>query len=498
MPRYSPVKKSQGVTPAERYLRGLCDKTFLSLWSYPSLYRDQRIGPKTEGKEVSDLLVVFENDIIIFSDKHCLYPSSPNAERNWARWFKRAVKESAAQGWGAERWIRSFPERLFLDAQCTQRFPLELPANPRFHLIVVAHDASRVCKETLGGSGSLMLQTDRRGFSQHTQPFIVGDLAPSKTFVHVLDDTSLAILMDTLDTIADFAAYLRKKEALFRGTRPAVMAAGEEELLAWYLKHTNGAGEHDFVFPPEVDGGIALMEGGWLEFQTNPQRLAQIEHDRDSYMWDALIETFNVHALNGTQYRVTDGGIRDSERVMRFCARESRTRRRYLAGELQDMLLKTTPNQARRRLLVPTRLGDPHYVFLLFPYDATHSDAENRQARGAYLEACLLAAKVKCPDATDIVGIATESGLYAVPRTEDAIYLDTRDWTPEMQANAEAIREEFEIFVTPDTHYAQVKEYPTTRRDGRLVHPVPKNPRNKPCPCESGKKYKKCHGRNAS
>jgi uncharacterized protein YecA (UPF0149 family) len=65
-----------------------------------------------------------------------------------------------------------------------------------------------------------------------------------------------------------------------------------------------------------------------------------------------------------------------------------------------------------------------------------------------------------------------------------------------MQANAEAVRAEFELFVTPDVKYEQVKEYPTTRLDGRLVHPIPKNPRNKPCPCESGKKYKKCHGRS--
>lgn len=491
-----PITKSDGVTPAERYLGSLCEKTFLSLWSYPSVYRDQRVGPKTDGKEVCDLLVVFENDIIIFSDKHCIYPNSPIRMRNWSRWFKRAVKAGAEQVWGAERWIRTFPDRLFLDRQCTQRFPYELPANPRVHLIVVAHGISRACIDALGGSGSLMLQTDLRGLSEHTRPFTLGDLAPAKSFVHVLDDTSLAVLMQTLDTIADFVAYLRKKEALFRGKRP-LMAAGEEELLAWYLKHVNASGEHDFTFPPEVDGAIALAEGGWIEFQTNPQRRAQIEHDRASYMWDELIETFNKHALNGTQYRVSEGGIKASERVLRFCAREPRTRRRLLAGALQEMLRITSPNQVRRRLMLPSRPGDPHFVFLLFPYEKNLSYDENRDARGAYLEACLLAAKVKCPEAEHIVGIATESGLNTLPRSEDALYLDAREWTPEMQENAEAVRAEFELFVTPDMKYEQVKEYPTTRLDGRLVHPIPKNPRNKPCPCESGKKYKKCHGRSA-
>lgn len=404
------------------------------------------------------------------------------------------MKSSADQVWGAERWIRGFGDRLFLDAQCTQHFPFELPASPRFHLIVVAHDVSRACNEALGGSGSVMLQTDLLGFSEHTRPFTIGDLAPTRTFVHVLDDTSLAVLMKTLDTIADFVAYLRKKEALFRGTRP-LMAAGEEELLAWYLKHTNAAGEHDFVFPPEIDGGIVLSEGGWLAFQTNPQRRAQIEHNRASYTWDALIETFNTHALNGTQYRVTEGGIKDSELVLRFCAREPRTRRRFLASVLQEMLAITQPNQARRRLILPSRPGDPHFVFLLFPYESSLSHDENREARSAYLEACLIAAKVRCPEALDIVGIATESGLHTSARTEDATYLDARDWTPAMQANAESVRDELELFVTPDMKHEHVSEYPTTRLDGRLVHPIPKNPRNKLCPCESGKKYKKCHGR---
>lgn len=237
MPHSQPITKSEGVTPAERYLRSLCEKTFLSLWSYPGVYRDQRIGPKTEGKEVCDLLVVFENDIIIFSDKHCVYPDSPDMARNWRRWFKRAVKSGAEQVWGAERWVRTFPNRLFLDRQCTQAFPYELPANPRIHLVVVAHDVSRACADALGGSGSLMLQTDLRGLAEHAQPFTIGDLAPGKTFVHVLDDTSLSVLMQTLDTIADFVAYLRKKEALFRGPR-LLMAAGEEELLV--LTFVNG------------------------------------------------------------------------------------------------------------------------------------------------------------------------------------------------------------------------------------------------------------------
>jgi len=35
------LTKSDGYTDAEMYLSRLCNDTFLSLWSYPNLFRDQ-------------------------------------------------------------------------------------------------------------------------------------------------------------------------------------------------------------------------------------------------------------------------------------------------------------------------------------------------------------------------------------------------------------------------------------------------------------------------
>ncbi|HZF02225.1 MAG TPA: hypothetical protein VE344_10055 [Methylomirabilota bacterium] len=55
---YNPIEKGSGVTDAEKYLGKLCEKNFLSLWSYPGVYRDQG-KPKAggHGKEICDLLV---------------------------------------------------------------------------------------------------------------------------------------------------------------------------------------------------------------------------------------------------------------------------------------------------------------------------------------------------------------------------------------------------------------------------------------------------------
>ena len=169
---------------------------------------------KGDEKEVADLLVVFENHVIVFSDKHIHFENTDDIEVGWGRWFRKAVLKSAQQTWGAERWIRQFPTRLFLDRQCAIPFPIVLPdpATAIFHRIVVAHDASRVCRERMGGSGSLMLESHIVGDANVARPFVIGRIDPAKEYVHVFDDTSLDLVMEYLDTVSDFVSYLTKKE----------------------------------------------------------------------------------------------------------------------------------------------------------------------------------------------------------------------------------------------------------------------------------------------
>jgi hypothetical protein len=100
-------------TPSEKYLAGLADKTFLSLWSYPNLFIDRKRGGKGDGKELTDLLVVCGDDIIIFSDKSIEWPEGVAFNFAWSRWYRRAIEKSVAQIRGAERRLAEFPERVF-------------------------------------------------------------------------------------------------------------------------------------------------------------------------------------------------------------------------------------------------------------------------------------------------------------------------------------------------------------------------------------------------
>jgi preprotein translocase subunit SecA len=107
-----------------------------------------------------------------------------------------------------------------------------------------------------------------------------------------------------------------------------------------------------------------------------------------------------------------------------------------------------------------------------------------------------MVAKLVNPHALDIVGIATEPGS-GTRRSEDLIYLDTREWTPELQAEAQRLQAELGLLKRGTFHESREKEYPeisyvqtgsTIRRSGRKIG------RNEPCPCGSQRKYKRCCG----
>src|SRR5580658_605776 len=78
------VTRSEGSTASEKYLNRLCGRSFLSLWSYPVCFVTKvvRMGKGMARKSV--LLVVFENYIIIFSDKDIQLDDGDDIEVAWA------------------------------------------------------------------------------------------------------------------------------------------------------------------------------------------------------------------------------------------------------------------------------------------------------------------------------------------------------------------------------------------------------------------------------
>ncbi len=450
------ITKSEGLTASERYLKGLCERSFLSLWSYPNLFRDQG-----GGHELCDLLVVFGDDVIIFSDKSCAFPRTGKLETDWSRWYRRSVRDSAKQVFGAERWIRRHPDRVFLDQACTRPFPLDLSKPERFwfHRIVVAIGATDRCREELGGSGSLML-TPKMSDGQSPDdrfPFTVGWVFTEKPYVHVFDDVTLDILLGELDTVSDFTAYLRKKED-FIGKGHLGSAAGEEDLLAAYLRTMNAAEEHDFPRPGDADI-VYFDESGWRSLMSRPEFLARRERDAVSYTWDRLIEVFAKPIADGSLAFGQELGVQAHERGVRVMAAEGRLGRRVLADLLLDLLAKTSLQGTNARLVLSRQRPDVGYVLLLTsPIEYSDYD-EYRKNRSTRLSAYGFVAKYLYPALQDIVGIGTEpTGNNG--SSQDLFYFDAREWSAEDAEKARRLHEDVGLFKNMRVSNHSEKEFP--------------------------------------
>lgn len=461
-----PTRKAECITDSEKYLCRLCEKSFLSLWSYPCIFRDQKGKGNGDGKELCDMIVVFDEHILIFSDKHCSFSKSGDLKIDWTRWYKRAVYKSAEQAWGAKRWLIEHPDRIYLDRACTIRFPLPIPSSKsaKYHLIVIANGCEEKCKEKLGGTGSLMFNStlgrQENTDDLFTSPFTVGDLDSSRTYVHVLTEFTLDILMQSLDTISDFVSYLEKKENFIR-SNIGVFATGEEDLLAFYLMHMNEKGEHGFVIEGNYNG-IFLEEGLWEHFCTKPERKEQLRQNSISYFWDNLIEKFANHALNATQYYASHIELSSTEICLRFMAREPRIARRTIVKAFFDMYTNTPDGTRRNRYLKPLNNKELFYVFLSLPQPNYLTYDQYRESRFKLLKACCMVVKYKFPEALDIVGIAFQPIHPNRGTSEDLLYLDARVWSDELNNEAAQLHHNIGIFASPITYNICEVEYPVS------------------------------------
>lgn len=466
----------QGLTPTERYLSRLCRRSFLSLWSFPNLYTDEgRKSSNAPGHELCDLLVVFGNDVIIFSDKSVHFNSGKPIDVAWRRWYRKAIRKSVAQLYGAESWILRYPNRIYLEPQCVNPLPVKLPGSEklRVHRVAVATGAYDACREYFGGAsiGSLMIASDLQASDHGNSPFTIGQICPAKGFVHVFEEFSLDAVFAEVDTTADFIAYMQKRETFLTRPKPIIRAAGEEQLLSIYLTRMNNHGEHDFVLPvsgsEDVDF-VALDESFWQEMVDNPQYHAKKKADKISYAWDRLIEHF---AELGARYN------EDSERLdsnselehdLRHMAAESRLRRRQLALAFVDLLEKTAVGKRAVRVVYSNDRPEKAYVFLVLPTEDGKPYEEYREQRRAMLSAYCHVAKLKCNHASHIIGIATEN--YRAERaSEDMIVLDVTEWTQERQNEASALQEEYGLLLDENVKMSSgtTLEYPNPLQHSR-------------------------------
>lgn len=394
--------KSTGVTPSERRIAKLCDKTFLRLWSYANLYRQPE-------KELCDILAVFKNEYIIFSDKFVKFDNTKSVKLAWDRWYRKSILESASQALGARRWLLKHSSSLFIDRACTQQFSLvaETPTEDHIHLVLIVHNIAEACQTHLKDRTSLSI------INQHSpsQIFSINQFVFDGVFIHIFDGQSIELLLAELDTAQDFIAYLRERMRLLTST-DFQYARSEEELLTYYLSHCEG-GKHSFA----SSGQINLKEERAQQYWTSSAYYEKTNEDRISYVWDSLIEsiTEDTKILRGqpdpTRIPINESNLSSFlgiELAMRVPAGESRFARRYLSKILLEFYELSRGNNKRARIVQSQEQSGVVYVFLVYRQKPGQPYEAYRHERAIYLRDYCLAARSHFQDMTRWLGIVSE------------------------------------------------------------------------------------------
>ncbi|MDD3012569.1 MAG: SEC-C domain-containing protein [Candidatus Gastranaerophilales bacterium] len=480
------IERSKGENITEQVLSQLCDNTFLKLWVYPNLYTDRK-----GGKELCDVLVFFENQVFIFSVKDIKFNKDKEEQVAWKRWKKKAIDESITQVIGAERWIREFPDRIFLDANCKNPFPFDLKKeNLIVHKIIVAHGAEVACKKQSDNNiaGSLAIRYSDKNYLLDI-PFCLS--LNKKNIIHVLDSYNLEIILKELDTITDLSSYFEIKEKAIESLN-SLTYCGEEDLLANYLMDIDEDTNKHLIIPKgEVYTDLFIEEGTWVNFYKSSAYLRKKEADKISYFWDNLIQNTAQNILDGIILGNTD--VFNGNSATLEMAKEPRFMRRALANMIKDSILAFPDSDmpvVRLLKSMPSFFPDRRYIFLQFKYPKKNSDKEYIPIRRQMLELACANEKNQFPILKKVIGIAIDAPKYSHENSEDFLLLNCEKWTEEQINHYNEINNHISNLaakIHKNWGVGTVQEFPDVHNKRKV-----KIGRNEKCLCGSGKKYKKC------
>ncbi|MBA7542700.1 hypothetical protein ES705_35024 [subsurface metagenome] len=264
-------------------------------------------------------------------------------------------------------------------------------------------------------------------------------------FVHVLDEISLNVLLTELDTITDFATYLEKKEAFVEeGKR--IITDGEENLLAVYLHQGR-------QFPSNYDV-LQFDSSTWDEFAKKDEYQRKKEEDKQSYIWDHIIEKFSQDFRRGILLHDTDLG--NLETALRILAKEDRFSRRVLSSSFLDFIGYHEKPKAKARIMKSP--SNQVYVFLLS--ENRELNNEEREARQKELAMRCFVAKGLYQDVDTIVGIATEQYVKGGGYSYDLYSIYKKEWTEEDTRLMGELQSNFGYFLNPTSEKVDFNEYP--------------------------------------
>lgn len=385
------------------------------------------------GKELSDFVIPFGNDIVIISDKASDFDDAGDIDLAWSRWSRKTIGESLRQLRTAKQRVERAANEVFVDRKAREPLPFALasPGDRRFHLVGIAR--SRIDPTLSSPNWPGFVYTD----APLCRPFEIGPLMAAGEPVHLFDGPTIDLLLSELDTAHDFIAYLRGRGAAMASAQS--YRVDECDLLAASVENwSQGNGLTPLV--PELAG---VPSGGWEDYARSDRRARSILLNRPSRRFDRII---SIHDQEYSDGRLVDGD-RDYGRhefAMRLLASESRFARRMLAVEIEDIVTEPSSKFMAATLVSPSTPG-LRYIFLAYPSppaNVSHQAAESYI--GDQLEKYVCVARGKFPQSL-IMGVA----IPKINVDDNATYfrlLDGSDWNAADIDLARALGSEERIF----------------------------------------------------
>jgi len=410
----SKYKRSACKNKSENFITYLCDKTFLKLWVYPNVY-------KKTGKEFCDCLVLFEDNILIFSVKDYKYKGKTQ-QIAWQRWKRGTIDESIKQINGAERWLKKYPNELYIDEKCTKKIPIKFDiSKAKIYRFVIALGLN----EDIG----ILYSNDNEHNNLDNK---IGVFQTSKDKIyHILDSANVELVLKELDTIQDFLDFYDEKE-LTISQLEKIGYYGESTLLALYMQNMNEVtGEHKILPPNFKNGEVLIKENLWANIENDPQYTKKKIEDEFSYLVDNLLNKSIYYEQRGELIGNVD--VQNGFSPIKEIAKESRFQRRILGNTLWDVFLKywTLEKQKRFVRFSMSENGNKAYVILISTF-TNDKDIENSriQLRKMLEIACGSLKNIK-PELIQIIGIAIIPHKELFSIGEDYILLNCKDWDEE-------------------------------------------------------------------
>ncbi len=380
---------------AEAFVYELAKKSFLEDWCYKN-----PLMPN--GKELCDLLIVFGDTAIIWQIKDLKLN-----ERG--KYKKSGVIKNLKQ-------LTSAKHRLF-----NLKVPIELE-NPRRG------------KELFDPRPIKQIYLISALLGKGEEFFSFAEILKGDNLIHTFTRDFTELILNELDTIKDFVAYIKEKEKLIFSEKQITLFGGEEELLGLYL-------ENERSFEAFSKSTLLLIqEGIWKHYQRRPEYKAKKKEDKISYLWDSIL---NRAYTCGPGY----------EAVAKELASTNRFERRILSKSFYGahILANNEKEKNTFRRMFQTKGVTYCFVFL--------DEIRSREERRALLGNVCFVARGLIKENKKVIGIATEMKIRPMC-SYDFCFLELPTWDYKVEKQLKIIQKKTKIFTNTNLQYINEDEYP--------------------------------------